>query len=322
MKPWNFVHINDMQPGSPRSYRFRPAHLENQEQAYRQIADIHPDWILIGGDLTRDGSIHDFEFVEAKERLDALNIPYRTIPGNMDSGNKRTPIQGANPNLDDLALNLRSEQLERFQKHFGTFPWTFVHRDVRFTGFYEAVAGSGLPEEEELWRFLEALADEPRARNHIIVTHYPLFMDHPEEPNYEITDPENYKNWYFCIDQPHRGRIIDLLKRCGVDIVLSGHIHCRRPVQVIDGIRYYKTAAPSFGQMPDRWPDGDMTLGFYRFEVSDGGIQEHFVPLEKVSQRKDFYGLGGHPKPEERDYSLACDGGAAFRAEKAASKYS
>ncbi|MFV0338773.1 MAG: metallophosphoesterase family protein [Chthoniobacterales bacterium] len=303
---WQFVHICDMQPGSPRSFRFRPAHLENQQQAYRQIRALQPELLLVGGDITRDGSIHDFEFEEAHERLKELNIPYYVIPGNMDTGNKHTRVQGAKPELtDDLESNMTSESLQRFQRFFGAFPWTFLHRGVRFTGFYEAVAGSGLPEEKILWEFLEKTAALPPAEHHVVLNHYPLFVDHPNEEDFDIRDREAYHNWYFAIDKKPRKKIIDFLHKAGVGTVLSGHIHCRRPVQEFDGVRYFKCAATGFGQWPDRWPDGDITLGFYRFHVCGSKLREEFVPLENVSTRTDSYGPGGHPRPEQRDYSLA-----------------
>lgn len=303
---WKFVHICDMQPGSPRSFRFRPAHLENQEQAYRQIRRISPDLILVGGDLTRDGNLHDFEFEEARERLLKLQIPFHVIPGNMDTGNKHARVQGAKPELvDDLACNVTSDSLQRFQRFFGKFPWTFVHRGVRFTGFYEAVAGSGLPEEREMWDFLHHLGTLPRETHHVVVNHYPLFVDDPDEADFDMTKRESYHDWYFSIDREPRKKIVRLLKRAGVGHVLSGHIHCRRPVQEFDGIRYYKSAATSYGQWPDRWPDGDTTPGFYRFHVQGAVLLAEFAPLESVSTRTDFYGPGGHPKPHQRDYSLA-----------------
>ncbi len=305
MQPWTFIHINDMQPGSPRSFRYRPAWIENQQQAYRQIRALRPELILVGGDLTRDGSLHDFEFEEAKRHLDELAIPYHAIPGNMDTGNKPTRIQGYRTDRNDLELNVTSEQLQRFARYFGAFPWSFVHKEVRFTGFYAAVAGSGLPEEEAFWAFLEQLPQLPAARHHVAIMHYPLFVDRMEEPNFDITDPDHYMDWYFCIDHPHRDRIFEQLKKAKVEVVLSGHIHCRRPVQVVDGVRFYKTAAVGFGQWADRWADGDTTLGFMRFTVSDSGLEPEFIPLEKVSTRTDGYGAGGHPKPETRDYSLA-----------------
>ena len=92
---WTFLHISDNQPGSPRSFRFNPRYMENWQTAYRQLQRIDADLLLVGGDLTRDGYIHDFELARAKEEFDALPYPYYAIPGNMDTGNKPTAIPGA-----------------------------------------------------------------------------------------------------------------------------------------------------------------------------------------------------------------------------------
>lgn len=305
MDTWKFIHVCDTQPGSPRSFRYRPAWIENQQTAYSQIKRLQPELILHGGDLTRDGALHDFELEEAKENLDALHIPYYAIPGNMDIGNKFTDVQSGQPNRDDIAANVTSENIQRYQKYFGKFPWTFVHRNVRFTGVYAALAGSGLPEEKYFWEFMESLPQQDSAQYHVFMMHYALFINSPEEDCPKITDQGRMHDWYFAISDPHRSRIFALLKKANVDIVLSGHIHCRRPAQEFDGIRFYKAASTGFGQWADKWPDGDTTLGFFEFTVSPQGLEERFVPLEKISTRTDGYGLGGHPRPDQRDYSLA-----------------
>ena len=51
-------------------------------------------------------------------------------------------------------------------------------------------------------------------------------------------------------------------------------------------------------------PDGDPSLGFLKYEVSDQRIESAFVPLAETSTAKG-YGPGGHPEPDERDYSIA-----------------
>lgn len=305
MEPWSFVHINDTQPGSPRSYRFKPALLEQEQTAFDQIKRIGPDLILFGGDLTRDGVLHDFEYDEARQRIAAIGVPCHAIPGNMDVGNKRSGVDAPFDNSHSTEWEMTSQRMGAFAARFGEFPWTFVHKGVRFTGYYEAVVGSGLPEEETLWRFLENLASLPHEREHVVVNHYAMFIEDMNEPNFDITRKDHYLGWYFGINQPHRGRLFDLMKRAGVTMVFSGHIHCRCPVRVIEGMRFYKTAATSFPQWVDQFPGGDGTLGFYRCDVSDTGITPVFVPLEKVSTDTRSYGPGGHPRPEKRDYSLA-----------------
>lgn len=301
MKPWRFLCACDMQPGSPRSFRFRAQHRENWETALRQLREEDAELLLVPGDLTRDGSIHDFEFEQLKCELGSLPYPFWAVPGNMDTGNKHTPIEHARSHAEVTA-----RQLDRFARYFGEFPWSFVHRNVRFSGMYAALAGSGLAREERMWRWLEQeLPAEPRADHHVLIMHYALFIDDVREETWDLTDSDQYHAWYFSIDREYRLRIFEAMKASGVELVLSGHIHCRRPEQVFDGVRFVKCAGIAFPQWADRWPDGDPTLGYHRFEVSDTGISETFVPLQVESSSKDGYGPGGHPHPSERDYSLA-----------------
>ncbi len=99
-----FAYIADMQPGSPKSFRYRGAWLENWQTARKQIIAEKPAFMVIGGDITRDGFYNDFEFAEMKESLDSMNIPYHAIPGNMDVGNKVTTVDG--PNTNGMTDNL------------------------------------------------------------------------------------------------------------------------------------------------------------------------------------------------------------------------
>ena len=309
MKPWTFIHACDMQPGSPRSFRFNPRFMENWQTARKQLAEMAADLMLVGGDLTRDGSIHDFELETIKAELDALPYPYHAIPGNMDTGNKHASVDGAT-GREDTRLNVTAEQLNRFTKFFGAFPWSFVHKDVRFSGFYAAVAGSGLPHETQMWDWLEnELPKASRAKHHIMMMHYPLFIDDINEPTWDLTHSDEYTAWYFSINQPHRSRIFDAFKSTGVEMVVSGHIHCRRAVQEIDGIRFFKCAGIAMPQWATKWEDGHPRLGFYRFDVTEDGIIDTFIPLTFESQAEGAYGPGGHPKPEQRDYAMAWEKG-------------
>ena len=156
-----------------------------------------------------------------------------------------------------------------------------------------------------MWDWLSRLGELPRVPHHVMMMHYALFIDEIDEPGFEISDPGEYFDWYFGIDPPHRARMFEAFKAAAVDVVFSGHIHCRRPARTVDGIRFCKGASTAFGQWADRWPDGDATLGFYRVDVGDGGLRETFVPLEAVSSAAGAYGPGGHPPPEERHYPAA-----------------
>jgi predicted MPP superfamily phosphohydrolase len=293
--------VTDIHVGSPRSFRFKPAWNENWQTARKQILAVNPDFLLIGGDLTRDGQLHKFELEAIKADLDALPFPYHAVPGNMDTGNKHTDVSSAK--VDDVSLNITPTLLENFISVFGSLWWSFVHNGVRFSGFCDMLVGSGTEEEDRLWQWMQAQTKLPKENHHVWITHYPLFLDDLHEPNFDISDPRQYLDWYFGIDEPGRGRIMDVFKATGADLVISGHVHCRK-TSFRQGIRFDINPSSAFGQWADRWEDGDVTLGFVRYDVSDEGIISTFVPLENVSTRKG-YGPGGHPGPEERDYSIA-----------------
>ena len=301
---WYFIYATDMQPGSMRSFRYQPALIENWHSAKQQIISSKPEFWLNGGDITRDGLLHDEEFVEMKKEFDSMGIPYHTIPGNMDVGNKHAKQQGFFNDRNDIDLNMKSEDLARFESFFGSSHWTFDHKNVRVTGFCDMLLGSGQSQEEKLWSFLEELKDLPPVDHHLILMHYAMFIDNINEEIFDITKEDEYHHWYFGIDKPIRMRLLELFKAANVTRVVTGHIHCRKDFAAED-IFFDLAPSTGFGQWGDKWGDGDMSLGFFRYDVNGSNITKSFIPLNNISKRTDFYGPGGHPKPEARDYSLA-----------------
>lgn len=310
---WTFLHVNDSHMGTPRSYRFRPAINQRWAAIKRQMATIGADLLLHGGDLTRDGETHEFEYLQAREDLETLPFPSFVIPGNMDVGNKHASQNGRKRKWEerglgwhDPDLNMTEARLRLFATYFGPIHWTFMHRGVRFTGFFAAVAGTGLPQEQRLWRMLERLPDLPAAKQHVAVMHYWPFMEQPNEPAWDLTNADEYDNWYFSIDPPHRQRLWKLLRDAGVEILFCGHVHTGRPVQLVDGIRVYRTqAAGNTGQLAERWADADTRFGFHRCDVSPAGIEVKFIPGDNQCEEFGTFGPLGHPPVSERDYSVA-----------------
>ncbi len=307
MQSWTFLHATDIHVGSPKSFRFRPSWNEQWQTARQQIIDLNPDLLLVGGDVTRDGNLHRYEREAIKTDFDALPFPYHVVPGNMDTGNKHTDVQGAHAQRDSIGLNLRSDQIEQWEEIFGPSNWTFIHNNVRFSGLCDMILGSGRPEEEPRWQWLEAQVDQPRAQYHVWIMHSALFVDDLHEPNWDITDPEYYEAWYFAIDEPYRSRLMEVFRATGTNLVISGHVHCRK-THFAEGIRFDIGASTAFPQWGDRWEDGDDTLGFLKYNVTDNGIEYNFAPLARLSDAGG-YGPGGHPRPELRDYSIAWEPG-------------
>jgi 3',5'-cyclic AMP phosphodiesterase CpdA len=303
---WTFLHACDSHLGTPRSYRFRPAINQRWAAIKEQMAALKPEFLLHGGDLTRDGDTHEFEFELARNDLDTLPFPTFVIPGNMDVGNKHTSVSGTIRDWDDVELNMTSERLDLFASWFGPIHWTFLYRDVRFTGFFAGVAGSGLKQEQRLWSMLENLPNLPPAKHHVAVMHYWPFMEQPDEPEWDITKPDKYDNWYFSLDRPHRLRLMELLKAASVDVLFCGHVHTGRPPQDIDGLKLYRSCpAGNSQQLAERWPDADTRYGFHKCDVTDSGIEVSFVPSDDQCDEFGTFGPWGHPAVEERDYSVA-----------------
>ena len=136
--------------------------------------------------------------------------------------------------------------------------------------------------------------------------HYWPFMESPDEPAWDLTDGEQYDNWYFSIDSPHRQRLWRLLRAAGVGTLFCAHVHTGRPVQRVDGINLYRTqAAGNTAQLAERWQDADTRFGYQRCRVTDGGIEVTFVPGADQCEEFDSHGPVGHPPVKQRDYSVA-----------------
>ena len=306
--PFTFLHVTDHHLGTPRSYRFRPAINRRWAAIKQQMCQTDADLLIIGGDMTRDGDTHEIEYRMAREDLETLPFPWFAVPGNVEVGNKHTDREGPSADRDDIKLNMTSERMRLYSTYFGPVNWTFLHKEVRFTGFYAGVAGSGLPEEERFWRFMERLSELPPARYHVAVMHYWLYIFRMDEPNWDITRKEHYHNWYFGIDEPHRSRIFDCLKASGVDVLFCGHVHTGRPVETVDGIQIYKSsAAGNNPQLLDRLEQVERRYGFNQCRITDKGIDVSFVPGLDQCEEFDTYGPGGHPRIADRDYSLATE---------------
>lgn len=289
---WSFIHVADIHVGTPKSFRYQPAWNENWDGARRQIVQLKPDLLLVGGDMTRDGSTHRYELEQVKADLDALPFPVHTIPGNHEIGNKF---------MRDEPMSIRPDFLDRYSSVFGESEWSFVHKNVRFSGCNAFLLGSGLPDERVLRAWIADLEIDHLVDHHVFMIHPALFADTPDEPAW---DPNvDRRAWYFALDPEPRAFLFDTFRRLGVSDVISAHIHCRRHLE-IEGIRIHFAPSTAFAQWKHRWPDGDPSLGFLQFEIEGANLRHQFIPLTNTSRRKG-YGPSGNPGLDERDYSLA-----------------
>ena len=187
-----------------------------RESRSRRLA---PELLLVGGDVTRDGSIHRWELEEMRRDFRGMGIPYHVIPGNMDTGNKHTRQHRAGPDpagpraQHHLRAGARSSRASTDPSH-----WSIMHRGLRVSGFCDMLLGSGLPEEADAVGVARGPARRsPDQGDHVFLTHYAFFIDGPDEDTFDITRKEQYLSWYFGLDKPVSERLLAIGRRVGPD---------------------------------------------------------------------------------------------------------
>ena len=168
-----------------------------------------PDFVVHMGDIVHPlphlptyGSAAE----AALEIFKGFKAPFYCIPGNHDVGDKRNPTMPAYT-VDDLGLSL-------YERWFGSAYRSFDHRGVHFVMINAQALNSGLAQESEQSRWLEADLEASRGRRIHLFSHYPPYVLEPGEPS-------NYDN----LDEPARSWLLGLLERNEVEALFVGHVH-------------------------------------------------------------------------------------------------
>ena len=185
------------------------------------------DLVLIAGDLTDGGYPAEIgAFRRQTGGAAGFKAPVWFVPGNHDIGNKSGCQKNPGPSTQTVAS---------VQQAFGS-P-TFFARSfrnppaVRVIGINSPILGSGLPLEEEMWKFLASELQAPRPNvPTLLLTHYPLFVSNENEPNS-----------FWNVNQDPRKKLMALLRRAKATMVLSGHLHCALFLDQHDGITVVTT---------------------------------------------------------------------------------
>lgn len=169
----------------------------------RAVAAERADLIIISGDLTQNALSQEFR--EAAAFVDRLPRPVLVVPGNHDI-----------PGIDVFRRFL--VPYGRYRAHFG--------RDLNPVFTDEAMVVAGLNTARRIghhwnwshgrisfWQMAHTariFRTAPRPAIRIVVTHHP-FLAPPEQPEQRLIG--------------RRRRALDTFAACGVDMILSGHLH-------------------------------------------------------------------------------------------------
>ena len=185
------------------------ADLERFQRSVRQINALHPDFVVICGDLVNGASPNSFaDFNAAKARF---TVPCYVAAGNHDVGN--------NPTV---------ESLQRYRRLVGPDWYSIEHKGCLLVIVDSQLWKTPLPgqtEQQDAW-LAKTLAGAARKRLRVlIVMHHPLFVK-------DVTEPEGY----FNLPPARRTQLISLFERSGVVAVLAGHTHTTS-VHDVNGIQ-------------------------------------------------------------------------------------
>lgn len=163
-----------------------------------------PDLVIHTGDVTVDGADVEEDCRYCAGILPELGAPVLCIPGNHDVGQAASPFQPVN-----------GERIARWRRYFGPDRWIHDIAGWRFVGFDSLLLGSGDPEEERQFAWLERSLEETADRHLAWFMHQPLFLSEPDEGD----------TGYWGVKPAPRARLLDLIRRYDVKLVASGHLH-------------------------------------------------------------------------------------------------
>ena len=176
----------------------------NWEPLVAWVDSHRPDLIVHTGDVTVDGADVEEDMAYCASILPACSAPVLCVPGNHDVGEANIRFQPVN-----------GERIARWRRHFGPDQWWHDIDGWRSSASIPSILGSGDPEEERQFAWLERTLDEADGRGLAWFLHQPLFLAEPDEGD----------TGYWGVKPVPRKRLLELVDRYKVALVASGHVH-------------------------------------------------------------------------------------------------
>jgi 3',5'-cyclic AMP phosphodiesterase CpdA len=231
------------------------------------IANERPDLVIHTGDLTIDGADTEEDLEHCGALMRGLGVPFSIVPGNHDVGDAGHRHQPVN-----------TERLARWHRYFGPDRWFADLEGWRLIGLDALLFASGTLEEAAQLDWLAQIMAQADGRRLAWFLHRPLFLETPDESD----------TGYWSVKPKPRRRLLKLVRRHGVALVASGHLHKAHDF-VLDGTRYVWGPSSAFLGGPHIIPDmpGEKRLGAVSYEF-DGdelrvriadvpGLTEHWI---------------------------------------------
>jgi hypothetical protein len=261
-------------PGDrPVEFESRRRQAARAEQALRLTAAIAPDFVVHLGDLAQlvpEGSGFAEAIAAAVAQLERCGVQPKFVAGNQDIGDKPDPTMPTAP--------VTPATLAAYHARFGRSWHSWSAGPLHCIALNSQIMNSGLPEEAEQRRWLEAELAAHAGRRLVLFLHLPLYLRDERDPDL---------GHYDTLGQPARGWLLDLIDRYQVELVMSGHSHWsflnqRGPTRLVVCPSTSHTR-PGFSELfssappPEQGRDDTGKLGITLVRVMDDGARLHLL---------------------------------------------
>jgi 3',5'-cyclic AMP phosphodiesterase CpdA len=167
---------------------------------------LKPDLVVHTGDIVALDPDEAADRDAAREALHSFATPVRVLPGNHDVGEAGPdPWMGLSVTSSRVAAHVATFGADHFAEELGGW---------RIIGLNSELLGSGLPEEEAQWAWLETQLADVQGRPVLLFLHKPLWPPRPE-----VTGKNR------SIADQARTRLLALPGAMALRAVGSGHLH-------------------------------------------------------------------------------------------------
>jgi predicted phosphodiesterase len=259
-QPFFFIQMADPQLGMFDDNKSIDRDVKQFEQAIAHANRLHPDFVVICGDLiNKPGDpAQEQAFLRACRQLDK-RIPLYLVSGNHDVTNTPT-----------------TQSLDHYVQVMGRDYYAFDRHNCHFVVLNSTVLWKpqNAPRQRDAqlaWVRKDLAEVKSRATppTHIVVfAHHSLFLERADEPDQ-----------YFNLPMEIRRPLLDLFHASGIKHVFAGHYH--RCADARDGELEMTTSGP-VGK-----PLGKDPSGFRIVIVKPDTIEHHYYPLDAVPDRVD-----------------------------------
>jgi len=221
---------------------------------------LRPDAVVHTGDIAIMDPDQAEDRAAAKALLAAIEAPLHVLPGNHDIGDSAQPWV------------VSSDRVRAFTEVHGPDHWVEIVGDVALVGLDSEILGSGLPEEEAQWAWLETVPEQVGGRRALVFCHKPL------------VDPDPAATHPMSIPADAVPRLRAALGRIDVAAYGSGHLH--RYLLERDGDAWAVSApavAFTAGSAAD-YP-GLRQLGLVEYEITADAVVPTFRSIHTLVER-------------------------------------